>query len=212
MLGAAISRNGLLLGLFAVAATAVIAGTYLGTRHNIEENRRLAAERALIEIVPRDRHDNSMLEDAIVVDDEDLLGLRTTSRAHVAKFKSEAVAVILPATARDGYTDDIELIVGINHDGSIAGVRILNHRETPGLGDKVERKKSDWVDSFIGKSLSNPTIDNWAVEKDGGEFDQFTGATITPRAVVNAVRRALEYFEVHRDELLGQVPEETARG
>ena len=94
------------------------------------------------------------------------------------------------ATARDGYSGDIRLLVGVDKAGKLAGVRVLNHRETPGLGDKIELKKSDWVLSFNGRSLQDPTPENWAVTKDGGEFDTFTGATVTPRAVVESVRYA----------------------
>ena len=103
------------------------------------------------------------------------------------------MAAIIPVTAPVGYSGTIEMIVGVNVDGSVAGVRILSHKETPGLGDKVDIKKSPWVLDFDGRSLTNPTPDGWAVKKDRGVFDQFTGATITPRAVVAATRRALEY-------------------
>jgi len=108
----------------------------------------------------------------------------------------------LPAIAPNGYTGKIHSIVGIFADGSVAGVRVLQHRETPGLGDKVELKKSPWVLSYNGKSLSDPGTQGWNVKKDGGEFDQFTGATITPRAVVKSVHAALEYFNENRDTLL----------
>lgn len=202
MLGTSISRNGLLLGLFAIATTAVIAGTYLGTRDTIADNRRHAEQRALLEIVPKERHDNDMLADSLMLDDATLLGLRQPKKAYIARQEGEVVAVILPATARDGYTDDIDLIVGINTDGSVAGVRVLAHRETPGLGDRVETKKSDWVEDFVGHALGSPPLDQWAVKKDGGVFDQFTGATITPRAVTTAVKKTLQYFQNHRDQLL----------
>ncbi len=202
MLGQSITRNGVLLGLFAVATTAVIAGTYLGTRDTIKANIRAAEERALLEIVPRQRHDNSMLEDTVPVSDETLLGLREEKVIYRARQQGDIVAVIVPATARDGYTGDIDLIVGINRDGSIAGVRVLQHRETPGLGDAVDRKKSDWVEGFVGKSLLSPKAEQWAVKKDGGVFDQFTGATITPRAVTGAVHRALQYYQSYSDTLL----------
>lgn len=202
MLGQSITKNGVLLGLFAVVTTAVIASTYLGTRDSIRDNIRQAEAKALLEIIPANRHDNDMLDDAYPIDDESLLGLRETKQYYLARQQSQAVAVILPATARDGYTGDIDLIVGINADGSIAGVRVLSHRETPGLGDQVDYKKSRWVDGFIGKSLAQPEPARWTVKKDGGVFDQFTGATITPRAVTAAVRRSLEYFRVHRDALL----------
>ncbi|HCE41269.1 MAG TPA: electron transport complex subunit RsxG, partial [Alcanivorax sp.] len=109
---------------------------------------------------------------------------------------------VLEATAPDGYGGAINLIVGVDMDGRVLGVRAVPpHNETPGLGDKIERRKSDWILSFNGKSLDNPAPDGWAVKKDGGRFDSFTGATITPRAVVTAVHRALRYFNAHRDDL-----------
>lgn len=202
MLGQSISKNSLLLGLFALVSTAIIAGTFLNTQDAILENIRIAEERALLEIVPKSRHDNAMLDDTYAVDDEELLGLRSQKKLYIARQNNIPVAVIIPATARDGYTGDIDLIVGINVDGSIAGVRILSHRETPGLGDAIDRKKSPWVDGFIDKSLANPNIDQWTVKKDKGVFDQFTGATITPRAVTKAVAKALQYFELHQQGIL----------
>lgn len=206
MLGASITRNGILLALFAVVTTAVIAATYLGTRERISDNRRQAEQRALLAIVPPERHDNEMLDDTVTVADSDQLGLRQPGMAHIARRGGQAVAVLLPATARDGYTGDIDLVVGINRDGSVAGVRVLSHRETPGLGDRVEIQKSDWVHDFQGRALGDPPTERWTVEKDGGAFDQFTGATITPRAVVHAVKRTLQYFEAHRERLLAPAP------
>lgn len=208
MLGQSITKNGLLLGLFAVVTTGVIAGTYLSTRGLVQDNIRAAEERALLEIIPRDRHDNSMLDDAVALGDNALLGLREPRNAYRAKQNGEVVAVILPATARDGYTGDIDLIIGVNRDGSVAGVRVLSHRETPGLGDQIDYKKSQWVDGFIGRSLLNPKADKWTVKKDGGVFDQFTGATITPRAVTAAVKRSLEFYAQQRPMLLDEVKQE----
>ena len=208
MLGQSITKNGLLLGLFAVVTTGVIAGTYLSTRGLVQDNIRAAEERALLEIIPRDRHDNSMLEDAVALGDDALLGLREPRNAYRAKQNGEVVAVILPATARDGYTGDIDLIIGVNRDGSVAGVRVLSHRETPGLGDQIDYKKSQWVDGFIGRSLLNPKAEKWTVKKDGGVFDQFTGATITPRAVTAAVKRSLEFYAQQRPMLLDEVKQE----
>lgn len=202
MLFESISRNSILLGLFAVTTTAVIAGTFLNTQSAIEENIRNAEKRALLEIVPRDRHDNSMLDDFMPISDDQQLGLRSEKKLYIAKKSGDVVAIIIPVTARDGYTGDIDLIVGINSDGTVAGVRVLSHRETPGLGDKVDYKKSQWVDGFIGKSLLNPLAAQWAVKRDGGEFDQFTGATITPRAVTKAVKQALEYYHAHRGDFI----------
>lgn len=195
MLTESISRNAVMLGIFAAISTAIIAGTFLGSEDAIRENIRKAEERALLEIVPKSRHNNEMLEDAHAISDSQFLGLRKEKRYYVARQHGTAVAVILPATARDGYTGDIDLIIGINTDGTIAGVRTLSHRETPGLGDKVDRKKSDWIDGFIGKSLLNPIVERWKVKRDKGVFDQFTGATVTPRAVTKAVLQALQFYQ-----------------
>ena len=118
-----------------------------------------------------------------------------------ARRGDEVTGIILPATARDGYSGDIRLLVGIGRDGAVAGVRVLSHRETPGLGDKIELKKSDWVLSFDDKTLGDPAAEKWAVIKDGGEFDAFTGATVTPRAVVAAVKSAMEYSQNNRSAL-----------
>jgi len=122
--------------------------------------------------------------------------------AYIAIKDGRPSAVILQAIAPDGYSGAIHLLVGIHADGRVAGVRVIGHRETPGLGDKIELAKSPWIRSFDGKSLTNPAADGWAVKKDRGEFDQFAGATITPRAVVGAVHRALQYFDAHKAELL----------
>ena len=124
------------------------------------------------------------------------------------------VAVVLALIAPDGYGGPIKLLVGINADGSLAGVRVVNHHETPGLGDAIDTRRSNWILGFTGRSLGDPSPAQWAVRKDGGVFDQFTGATITPRAVVKAVKRALVYFEAHRDTLFadGKTPEETPHG
>ena len=202
VLGQSITRNGVLLGVFALFTTLLISGTYLLTKDRIAIEQRKAEEKALLEIVPASRHSNSMLDDTIVVDASTAgLDLRKEKQVYLAKQNGRAVAAIIPVTATDGYSGDINLIVGVNVDGSIAGVRALSHRETPGLGDKVDMKKSDWVLGFNGSSLQNPKLSRWAVKKDKGHFDQFTGATITPRAVVAATLRALQYAERHRAEL-----------
>lgn len=206
MIGASIGKNSALLAIFAVVTTALIAATWLGTRDQIEANERAFRERSLLEVVSAERHNNSMLEDSFTVEDAESLGLRGAKTAYLARMDGRPVAVIIPATARDGYTGDIDMIIGINVDGTISGVRVLNHRETPGLGDKVDYRKSQWVDSFSGKSLKNPMPDLWAVKKDKGVFDQFTGATITPRAVVKTVKQSLEFFEANRAELLTLAP------
>lgn len=198
----AISRNSLLLGIFAVVATGVIAATHLGTKARIAEQIRAAREKALLEIVPADRHNNAMLDSTLPVTDRELLNLDSRRKIFVALQDAEPVAFVFPSIAPDGYSGAIELLVGINADGSIAGVRVVQHEETPGLGDKVDLKKSAWVLGFDDRSLADPPAEKWKVKKDGGVFDQFTGATITPRAVTKAVYQTLRYYEKQREDLL----------
>jgi electron transport complex protein RnfG len=204
MLGQSITRNSVLLAIFAVCTTLLIAGTYLSTRDQIAVEKRRAEEKALLQVVPRERHDNSMLDETIPVGPQTPgLGLTENKRIYIARKQGEVVAAVIPATAPDGYTGAIDLIVGVNADGSIAGVRALAHKETPGLGDKVDIRKSDWVLGFNGRSLGNPELDGWAVKKDKGVFDQFTGATITPRSVVAATLRVLQFAQENRKILFG---------
>lgn len=200
MLGKSISRNALILALFAVVTAGLLASIYTATKSRIAEQQKIAAEKALLEIVPRQRHDNSMLDSLWPIPEKLRLelDLDAPSDVHIAKKNDVAIAAIIPATAPDGYSGDINLLIGINVDGSIAGVRIIGHKETPGLGDQIDLNKSDWVLSFDGKSLNNPEQSDWAVKKDGGAFDQFTGATITPRAVVNQVKETLIFFSNHQ--------------
>lgn len=213
MLRQSITRNSVLLAIFAVVTTLLIAGTYLLTKERIAEQKRRAEEKALLEIVPRDRHDNSMLDDVIAVGpDAAGLNLREEKRIYIARRDDKIITAIIPVTAPDGYTGEIDLIVGVNTDGSIAGVRTLSHRETPGLGDKVDLKKSDWILGFNGHSLHNPEVPGWAVKKDKGVFDQFTGATITPRAVVAATLRALQYADANGSRLFASPAEKPAGG
>ena len=200
MLGRSMSRNSLLLALFAVVTTLLIAGTYLQTRDRIALAQRQAEERALLEIIPTSRHDNSMLDDTLPIS-AGTLDLRQDKQIYLAKQGGETVAVIIPATASDGYSGDIDLIIGVNRDGSVAGIRVLSHKETPGLGDKVDLKKSDWILDFDGRSLKNPKQAGWAVKKDKGVFDQFTGATITPRAVVGTTLKVLQYAKAQHKAL-----------
>ncbi|MCD8521615.1 MAG: electron transport complex subunit RsxG [Saccharospirillaceae bacterium] len=203
-----VRRNAIGLGLFAMVTAGAIAVAQVGTKERIEHNILMAQAKALNEIVPAGSYDNDLLTDVIAVDNrfnQQLLGpLPDDARIHLARTNGRVTTVILPVVAPDGYTTQIAVLVGVHADGSIAGVRIIEHKETPGLGDKIDRKKSDWVLGFNDKSLTNPSGEGWAVKKDGGDFDQFTGATITPRAVVKAVKLALKFFELHKNELLGQ--------
>jgi electron transport complex protein RnfG len=154
------------------------------------------------EVLQGQSFDNDPLADVLELRDPDLLGTREPVRAYRARLGAQPVAVVLEPVAPDGYAGAIRLLVAIAPDGTLLGVRVLQHRETPGLGDAIEPRKSDWIERFAGRSLRDPAAERWHVRKDGGDFDQFTGATITPRAVVGAVANALAYFERHRDELL----------
>ena len=197
VLGVSVSKNSVLLGLFALVTATLLAATKVGTAERIAASERAAAQKALLEIVPLDRHNNDLLVDTLPVAPEhrEMLGLRDGGEINIARDHGEPVAAIIPTIAHDGYSGDIKLIVGVNVDGSVAGVRALAHNETPGLGDRVDLKKSPWVLGFNGKSLHDPDISRWGVKKDGGYFDQFTGATITPRAVVRQVKQVLQYYE-----------------
>lgn len=212
MLGSSIGKNSLLLAAFALVTAGVLASTYQLTRDKIADAERLAAQRALFEIVPRQSHTNDLLQDTIAVPPEawEQLGLKSGGEIHLARNEGEVIAAIIPAVAPDGYSGAIRMLVGVKRDGSVAGVRVLSHNETPGLGDKLELKKSDWILTFAGKSLGQPPEEDWQVKKDGGVFDQFTGATITPRAVVNQVRRALEFVEEYRGLLFPESDETSA--
>lgn len=193
-----IGLGGTVLALFAAITSLAIGWTYLGTQAQIELAVRRAEARQLMEIFPADTHDNELVDDTFVLDaGTPLLGLRQNRQGYRVRQGERVIGVILPATARDGYSGDIRALVGVRSDGSIAGVRVVAHKETPGLGDKVDLRKSRWILGFNDRSLQNPAISDWTVSKDGGAFDQFTGATVTPRAVVVATRRALEYAETH---------------
>ncbi|SCZ62800.1 electron transport complex subunit RsxG [Thiohalomonas denitrificans] len=191
-----------LLGLFAIAGTSLVAFTYDATAERIAENERQALLSSLHQLVPPDRHDNDLFADFTYVSDP-LLGTSRPVPVYRARRNDEPVAAVLTPFA-DGYGGSIRLLVAINVDGTLAGVRVLRHQETPGLGDKIEAERSDWILQFQGLSLEHPQPSGWAVKKNGGVFDQFTGATITPRAIVNAVRNSLVFFRDNRERLFEQ--------
>jgi len=210
--GSSVFRNSVILGVFAMFTVGLIAVTQQSTAERIAEEKRRVQMSALTQILPEDQHDNDLLNDTFMVSNNELLSLPGPTEAYRGRDDSEVVAVILPVVAPDGYSGRIDLLVGIRANGEVAGVRVVSHRETPGLGDKVELAKSDWILEFNGTNLTMPAPENWAVRKDGGAFDQFVGATITPRAVVQAVYRALQYFEENRATLLQLPQEEPANG
>jgi len=202
-----IIRVGVLLGLFAIVATTLVALTEENTREQIKENQRQALLDGINALIPHDEYDNAILQDTLVLPATEALGTEEPTSVYRARQNGEPVAAVLTVIAPDGYSGTIRMLVGIYHSGKLAGVRVIDHKETPGLGDKIDVKKDDWILQFEGLSLGNPPASKWKVKKDGGEFDQFTGATITPRAVVAAVRQSLEYFRKHRDELFAVTEE-----
>lgn len=200
------ARAALILLAAAVTGVGLVAITHEATRERIDA---IARERTLAtfrEVLQGRDFDNDLLGDTVTVTDAELLGTRQPVVVHRARLRGETVAVVLAPVAPGGYSGSIHLLVGIAPDGTLLGVRVTRHRETPGLGDAIEARKSDWIRRFTGHSLGDPPFERWRVRKDGGDFDQFTGATVTPRAVVGAVANVLEYFDRHRAELLARPP------
>ena len=191
----------LLLMTFAVIGAGVVGLTYDSTYERIKRNEQMVMLRKLNTILSPSEYDNDLLADQVELGPDLLLGTGEASKAYLAFKDNAPVAVVLSPVAPSGYSGPIHLLVGIYHDGTVAGVRVVKHRETPGLGDAIEFQRSDWILGFDDRSLDNPAPKQWKVKRDGGIFDQFTGATITPRAVVKAVHSALLYFEQHRKTL-----------
>lgn len=199
-------RTGVILFIFAVVATALLAFTHDRTEPTILRSQQAEKLALINQVLPAALYDNDLLASRREISADRLLGTRQPSSVWVGRRGREATAVVLEAVAPDGYSGSIALLIGIDAQGGVTGVRVTAHRETPGLGDFVERSKSAWVEQFVGKSATNPPPRRWKVAKDGGAFDARAGATITPRAVVKAVRGALDYFEKHRTTLLAPLP------
>jgi electron transport complex protein RnfG len=191
---------------YLLAAAGLVASLLLGfgdlaTRGSIERRQAEDMLATLEQVLPPGLYDNDLLHNARLIADTVEHGLGETS-VYLARKAGAVSAVAFKVSAAGGYSGPIALVMGIDRDGVILGVRAIAHAETPGLGDKIERNKSDWILSFDGRSLENTAAERWRVKKDGGDFDQFAGATITPRAVVGGVQAGLRFFQRHRDELL----------
>lgn len=198
-----IEKNSRILAVFAVVCTAIVSTVHLLTADKIEQQAKQELLTTLGSIIEPSRHNNVIYQDCLLVTTPELGGEQLP--VYLAKKDDKLVAAALTAIAPDGYNGNIFLLVAVNTDGSISGVRTLKHQETPGLGDKIEKRRHNWIDSFIGKKVTDEDDTRWAVKKDGGMFDQFTGATITPRAVVKAVTKTVRYFEKNQDKLVEQV-------
>ncbi|MGI9265395.1 MAG: electron transport complex subunit RsxG [Gammaproteobacteria bacterium] len=194
---------GLLAG-FAIVGSTMVSFTEIRTRDQIAANERDYLLRSLNDVLPESTYDNEMFTDTIEVIDEELLGTSDPVIVYRARKAGQPIAALLTPVAPKGYGGPIKLLIGITTAGEVTGVRVVSHRETPGLGDVIEIERSDWLLGFDGLSMGNPPLKQWAVKRDGGQFDQFTGATITPRAVVHAVRDALIYFSENSTALFAQ--------
>lgn len=187
--------SGVFLWVFAVVGTTFVAVTEDTTRSKIEDNERLVLLRNLNALLPAEQLDNDIVNDTGTVPASGLLGTQDDTIVYRARLEGKPIAVIFNSIAPNGYSGKIHLLVGVYADGSLAGVRAVKHSETPGLGDAIETQKTDWIFGFNSRSLESPAPSKWLVKKDGGDFDQFTGATITPRAVVLAVKNTLLYYQ-----------------
>jgi len=204
-------RHGARLGLFAPGTALLLALVNVLTAERITEQRIQAERAALAAVLPSTLHNNDLLEAAFTLNPQDgrweqlaLLGLSTPRQGYRSQLDGRHNGVILPVETAEGYSGTITLLVGIDAGGTVTGVRVLQHNETPGLGDRIELRKDDWILGFDGRSLENPGTSGWRVRKDGGDFDQFVGATITPRATITAIHDALEFFELNREQLLAE--------
>ena len=189
------------LAAVVVAVAAGVAITALATRQRIGRNEAAQVMKVIARVLPPDRYDNEPDRDRILVLAPDLLGSNEPLPVYRARHSGQPAGAVITVVARQGYVGPIRLLVSLNADGTVLAVRAIAHEETPGLGDRIDAARSDWIDHFSGRSLANPDTERWAVRRDGGDFDQLTGATITSRAVVNAVRDAGLYFQQHRAEI-----------
>jgi len=199
------------MAMYIISALALLLWINISTENQIEASYKRSIQAPLLDILGQ-----AFKSDAIEINPYPipekfwpLLGFENQHYLNIVYQNSEAVALIIPATAQNGYSGEIKTIVAVSRDGQILGVRILKHSETPGLGDKIDISIDDWILAFDGKSLSNTAEKSWAVRKDGGEFDQISGATITSKSVIRKVFKALKYFEQDKVRLFGQTTPET---
>ena len=181
------SRYGILLGFIALLCTAISAGIFFLTKDKIDAVMAAQQRELLLQVIPQDYFNNNLLESAVIPQDKNLVGIQ---KIYFAKKDGNVSAYAYETTAPDGYSGDIHLLVGLDPKGEILGVRVIEHHETPGLGDKIELRISNWILNFTHQSINDYNLNEWAVKKDGGKFVQFSGATITPRAVVNQTKRS----------------------
>lgn len=185
----------------ALVASAAIGITAQLTRARVARNEADQVMKVLRTVLPEGAYDNEPHLDRILVRSPELLGSEDPLPLYRARREGAPAAAVITTVARLGYIGPIRLLVCLTVDGQVAAVRVTEHQETPGLGDRIEAARSDWIQRFTGRTLHDPELPRWAVRRDGGEFDQLTGATITSRAVVHAVRDAQLYFEQNKEEI-----------
>jgi len=191
-------RAGAVLGGFAVVAAGVLAGTHALTKDRIVAAQQQRLLTQLHAVLPADRYDNDITTDTLHID-APTLNPSDAVTVYRARRQGQPTAAIFQVMTPDGYSGPIVLLIGIDIDGTLTGVRVAAHKETPGLGDKIDADRTDWILGFTGRSLTDPGPRDWKVKKDGGIFDQFAGATITPRAVVKLIHNTLGYYSEHRE-------------
>ena len=189
------------LAVFALIGTAILAFTYNQTHDRIAQSEEAEKLKLISQIVPKNLFDNDIIRDTLDIKPDALLGNEGITTAYRARLQNNPSVLVLEAVAPDGYSGKIALLVAIRDNGEVAGVRVVAHKETPGLGDYIEIARSNWITGFDGTSLAKYKDTGWKVKKDGGQFDYMAGATITPRAVVKAVHKTLQYFTQHHDAL-----------
>lgn len=187
--------------MFTVIGTAFLAYTFDTTKAPIAKSEAEAKMKLFEQVLPGNEYDNDLLADAMVIPRGGELGNREDTQAYIARLAGKPTALIFEATAPDGYSGDIKLLLAVRVDGSVAGVRVIAHKETPGLGDYIDIAHGDWIKSFDNLSFTVRPKESWKVKKDGGQFDYMAGATITPRAVIRAVHKAVAYVEANRQTL-----------
>lgn len=192
------AKAALLLALFTVLGTGVLSATHFATRDIIAAGEKQAKLALIGQILPAALYDNELLAAVRELPPTAELGNRDATPLYLARRGGTASAAVFECVAPDGYAGRIKLLVAVKANGELAGVRVVDHHETPGLGDYIEIARDAWITQFTGRSLENPAPGEWKVKKDGGQFTQRSGATVTPRAIVKAVRRALEYVASHR--------------
>ncbi|WP_435627301.1 electron transport complex subunit RsxG [Candidatus Ferrigenium straubiae] len=197
-------RTALNLLFFTLIGTAMLAWTFELTHEAIARSVEKEKLKLIAQIAPPAAYDNDIMKDTLQLAEDKLLG--GTSIVYRGRLNGQPSIAVLQAVAPDGYSGRINLIIAIRSDGRISGVRVVSHRETPGLGDYIEIGRSNWITGFNDASLENRKDGEWKVRKDGGSFDYRAGATITPRAIVKAVHKALQYYAQHRDELFAEPP------